>query len=238
MEAMMPYPEIYTRVLFAAVLLFCTAAAAASVPFYNTLWRKELLSDSRPAKKAESPLFYIVCALFGLAVGTVLAFRDMTPADAAAVFMIPAAVTVAVCDILNGFVPVIGLVLVSLCAVARCVASCVAEGALWPALTFVFGAVFGILLMLLINFISKKTGAAASDTGHTALVTVICASAGIVPGTAVLALAVTAALLSYILPVHLKNRKNGGTERLSEINYPLAPFLFVFYYAGVLAGLF
>ncbi len=234
----MPYPEIYTYVLFAAVIIVCTATAAVSVTFYNTLHRKELLSDTRPSVRASSPLFYIICALFGLAFGIVFAFRDITFASAALIVMMPAAAAVAICDILNGFIPVIGLILMSVCAVIRCVAVCVSEGALWPLLAAAAGGLFGLAFMLLVNLISKKTGAAPADKGHIALVTVICASAGIVPGTAILATAEITALLAYILPVYIRNRKNGEGEKLSQISYPLAPFIIAFYYIAAMAGMF
>ena len=92
----MPFPEIYTKILFVAVAVFCTVIAVASVPFYNTLHRKQLLSDTHQTVRAKSPVIYILCAVFGLAVGIFFAFKDISPADFFLILMIPSAITVSI----------------------------------------------------------------------------------------------------------------------------------------------
>ena len=139
----MPYPEIYTNVLFAAVIVFCAVVSASSVFLYNALHKNDLLSGYLPSERASSPVIYILCAVFGVAVGIGFAIKDISFADIFLILMIPAAVTVAISDALNGFIPVIGIVFSGICAVLRAVAVCVEESALWPALTFALGGVFG-----------------------------------------------------------------------------------------------
>ena len=222
----MPFPEVYTNVIFVAVVFFCFATAIGSVPFYNTLYRKELLSDTYPAVKASSPWIYTLTALFGLAAGISFAFFDMTASDLFVILMIPAAVTVCICDSINSFVPLIGLILTGFCATLRMIAQCLTEFALWPLLTFVFGGIFGLLIMLLINFISKKTGSLSADKGHIALTVILWASSGIL------------AILFYILPKYIIKKRKKETVAFSSIGYPLSPFLFVCYYAAVSVGIF
>ena len=234
----MPFPEIYTKILFVAVAVFCAVIAVASVPFYNTLHRKQLLSDTLPTVRAKSPLIYILCAVFGLAAGICFAFKDISPADLFLIFMIPSAVTVSLCDSLNGFIPLAGLVFSGICAVMRTAAVCFEDGSLWQLLTFFSGALFGVILMLLINFIAKKTGADAADAGHIAYIATVFAAAGIVPGTVILAAAEIAALLFYILPVFIAAKKRGENVKFSSVRYPLAPFITVCFYAAAIIGIF
>jgi hypothetical protein len=234
----MPFPEIYSTILFIAVALFCAVTAIVSVPFYNTLHRKSLLSETRPTRRASSPLIYILCGISGIAVGVCFALKDISATDIFVILMIPAAVTVSICDALNGFVPAAGLVFCGICVVLRTAAVCVAESSAWQILTFVSGAVFGTGLMLLINLIAKKTGSVAADTGHIVLIAIIFAASGIVPGTAILAAAEIAALLFYILPTYVITKKNGENIAFSAVKYPLAPFLFIMFYAGAAISLF
>jgi len=234
----MPFPEVYSNIISAAIVFFCFFTAIVSVPFYNTLYKKELLSDTRPTRKATSPFIYTAAAFFGLAVGIVLAILDLKADDFFLIMMIPAAVTVCICDGQNSFVPVIGTVLTAICAVLRMIALCVAEGALWPVLTFAAGGIFGLFIMLLINFISKKTGSPSADKGHIAIVSVIWASAGIVPGTIILAAAEILAILCYILPKFIIAKHKKNPVSFNQISYPLSPFLFLCYYAAALIGIF
>lgn len=234
----MPFPEIYTNILFACVIIFCTVISAASVPFYNTLHNKQLLSENLQSKKASSPLIYILCAVFGAAVGVFFALKDIFIADVFLILMIPSAVTVSLCDALNGFIPLAGLVFSGICVVLRTAAVCFSESSAWQILTFFAGGIFGVLLMLFVNFIAKKTGVALSDAGHIALIAIVFACAGVVPGTAILAAAEIAALLLYILPVFFISRKNGETIKLSSVSYPLAPFLTICFYVAAVLGLF
>ena len=234
----MPFPEVYTNVIFAAVVFFCFATAIGSVPFYNTLYSKELLSDTYPAVKASSPWIYTLTALFGLAAGISFAFFDMTASDLFVILMIPAAVTVCICDSINSFVPLIGLILTGFCATLRMIAQCLTEFALWPLLTFVFGGIFGLLIMLLINYISKKTGSLSADKGHIALTVILWASSGIFGGALILAVSELSAILFYILPKYIIKKRKKETVAFSSIGYPLSPFLFVCYYAAVSVGIF
>ncbi|MBQ6172868.1 MAG: hypothetical protein IJK34_09615 [Clostridia bacterium] len=234
----MPFPELYSNILFACITVFCTVISLASVPFYNTLHKKELLSEKFPSHKASSPLIYIFCAVFGAAVGVLFALKDIDIADVFLVLMIPSAVTVSVCDALNGFIPLAGLVFSGICVVLRTAAVCFSEGSAWHLLTFFSGAVFAVVLMFFINFIAKKTGSAPSDIGHIALIAILFACAGIVPGTAILAAAEIAALLFYILPVFIISGKNSEGIKLSSVSYPLAPFMTVCFYAAAVFGIF
>ena len=234
----MPFPEIYTKILFVAVAVCCTVIAVASVPFYNALHRKQLLSDTRQTVRAKSPIIYILCAVFGLAAGICFAFKDISPADFFLILMIPSAITVSICDSLNGFVPLAGLVFSGICTALRTVAVCFEDSSPWQLLTFLSGGVFGVLIMLLINFIAKKTGADAADAGHIAYIATVFAAAGIVPGTVILAAAEIAALLFYILPVFIIAKKRGDTVKFTSVRYPLAPFLTVCFYAAAIIGIF
>ena len=234
----MPFPEVYTNAIFAAVVFFCFATALGSVPFYNTLYKKDLLSDTYPSENATSPWIYVITAFFGIATGISFAFFDITASDIFVILMIPAAVTVCICDAINSFVPLIGLILTGFCVTLRATALCLSEFALWPILTFATGGIFGLLIMLLINFISKKIGAEPADSGHIALMTMLWASAGIFGGALILAAAELTAILFYILPKYIIAKRRKENIAFSSIGYPLTPFLFVFYYAAVSVGIF
>jgi hypothetical protein len=234
----MPFPDIYTKAIFAAVVFFCFATAIGSVPFYNTLYRKDLLSDTFPSAKASSPWIYTAAALFGIAAGVSFAFFDITACDIFVLIMIPAAVTVCICDTLNSFIPLIGIILTGFCIMARMIAQCLTEGAFWPLLTFAVGGIFGFAIMMLINFISVKFGAEKADKGNIILVTMLWASSGIFGGALILAAAELAAILFYILPNYIIAKKQKIPVPFSEIRYPLSPFLFICYYAAVSVGIF
>ena len=166
---------------------------------------------------------------FGIAAGVSFAFFDITACDIFVLIMIPAAVTVCICDTLNSFIPLIGIILTVFCITARMIAQCLTEGAFWPLLTFAVGGIFGFAIMMLINFLSVKFGAKKADRGNIILVTMLWASSGIFGGALILAAAELAAILFYILPNYIIAKKQKRPVPFSEIRYPLSPFLFICY---------
>lgn len=238
MEINMPFPEIYTKIIFAAVTFFCAALSVGSVAFYNTLHKKELLSDTCSTKKARSPFIFILTALFGLGIGIAFAYIDITIENFFVILLIPAAITICICDCLNGFVPIIGTIITSICTVLRVIALCAINEEIWYIFTFIFGGLCGLAAMLTINFIAKKTGSIIADKGHIAVISVLWASSGIFSGAAILAAAEISALIFYVLPRFFIAKKNGEAEPFSQIKYPLTPFLFLCYYAAVIIGMF
>jgi len=223
----MPYPEQYTTAIFIAIIVAFAAMGGLSVAFYNTLYSKDALSDKEQSRKAKNPLIYLISAAVFGGVGVFAAMKDISADSVFLIVLIPVAVSVCVCDALNGFVPLIGVILSGITLILKMIYDCFAAENLSPLIAFLAGALVSAVIFGIVKLISVKTGKLSADIRSIVLTVFLFGSLGVTIGLAVIIIAEILAFLTYVLPKWLINKKS---EQLFSINYPLLTYLFPLYY--------
>ena len=161
----MPWLPIYDTVIALLVSFVLGTVFFSAVILYNKLCEKDLLASTEDLVCCKISRWYefVISGVFCIGISCVFCYMIFLDAfDFSLIFFIPPLLVAIICELKNGFVPLISAVLCGLCVLCRILFYCALQGVGY-GLSIILSFALAFILVLLPKIIFRKNSVESVD---------------------------------------------------------------------------